>query len=205
MARSIDYFFICLSPWAYLGHQEFHDLAMRHGVAINYRPVVLGEVWKASGSVPLAQRSHTRQQYRNIELQRVRDMRKLPLNLQPKFFPADGSLADRAAAALIEMGTNPSGFALRAHRGVWAEDQNIADRDTVAGWLSAEGHDADAVLTAAAGDAVTARLSENAAAAIAAGLIGVPGYVLDGEPFWGQDRLDHLEHALASGRAPFRP
>ncbi|MEO3998064.1 2-hydroxychromene-2-carboxylate isomerase [Mesorhizobium sp. CAU 1732] len=204
MAKVIDYYFICSSPFAYLGHPAFHDLAAKHGAEIRYKPIAIFGVWEKSGSVPLGQRTPVRQRYRRIELQRIADIRGLPLNLEPKFFPVDSSLADRCAAVLVEQGKDPSGYLWHAHQGVWTNEENIADADQLAIWLTAEGHDAQAVLAAAQESQAAAIIAKNTQEATEVDAIGAPVYVLNGEPFWGQDRLDYLDHALSTGRAPFR-
>ncbi|MBX3530672.1 MAG: 2-hydroxychromene-2-carboxylate isomerase [Rhizobiaceae bacterium] len=205
MGASIDYYFISASPFAYLGHQAFHSIAARRGTTIRYRPMKMLEVWEVSGSVPVAQRSPTRQRYRAIELQRLAEFRDLRLNLSPKHVPVDPTLADRTVIALVEAGADPAGFLWQVHQGVWALDHDIADRKTLATYLSEEGHDAEAALTFAESPAAAAIHDANTKDAIAADVIGAPAYVLNGEPFWGQDRLDHLDYALASARPPFRP
>lgn len=201
---SIDYFFICSSPFAYLGHNALHELAARHGADIRYRPIDIMGVWKESGSVPLGQRSPVRRRYRRIELQRIADIRGLPINLEPKHFPVDSSAADRMVATLAARGIDPSGFLWRVHNGVWVNEEDIADPATLAGYLAAEGHDGEALLAEAESGTAGQAVAENTAAAVAVDAIGAPVYVLDGEPFWGQDRLDYLDHALATKRAPFR-
>lgn len=205
MSVSIDYYFTCSSPFAYLGHRAFHALALKRDVAINYRPVRLAGVWEKSGSVPPAQRTPVRQRYRRIELQRIADIRILPININPRFSPVDSGLADRCVAVLVSQSDDPSGFLWRAHRGVWENEENIADAEQLAVYLNAESHDAKAILAAARSDEATDIIAQNTQAAIEADAIGAPVYVLNGEPFWGQDRLDYLAHALETGRAPFRP
>lgn len=201
---AIDYYFICSSPFAYLGHKAFHELAARHGGEIRYKPINIGGVWEKSGSVPLGQRTPLRQRYRRIELQRIADMRGLPLELEPKFFPVDPGLADRCVIALVGQGADPAGFIWRVHQGVWAKGENIADPQQLAAYLAPEGHDAEAVLKAADEPNAAETLARNTSEASDADAVGAPVYVLHGEPFWGQDRLDHLAHALETGRAPFR-
>lgn len=201
---AIDYYFICSSPFAYLGHKAFHELAARHGAEIRYKPISIGGVWEKSGSVPLGQRTPLRQRYRRIELQRIADMRGLPLELEPKFFPVDPGLADRCVIALVGQGADPAGFMWRAHQGVWAKGENIADPEQLTAYLAAEAHDADAVLKAAGEPEAAETLARNTSEAGDADAVGAPVYVLNGEPFWGQDRLEYLAHALETGRAPFR-
>ena len=110
---AIDYYFISSSPFAYLGHKAFHELAAKHGAEIRYKPINIGGVWEKSGSVPLGQRTPLRQRYRRIELQRIADMRGLPLELEPKFFPVDPGLADRCVIALVGRRADPAGPPIR--------------------------------------------------------------------------------------------
>ncbi|HEX2135940.1 MAG TPA: DsbA family protein, partial [Microvirga sp.] len=84
MPRPIDYYFSLVSPWAYIGHAPFMDIARRHGLAINYKPVSLGRVFTETGGLPLPQRHPVRQRYRLVELQRWRDRRRLSFNIHPK-------------------------------------------------------------------------------------------------------------------------
>lgn len=200
----IDYYFICSSPFAYLGHKAFHELADGHGAEIRYKPIDIAGVWENSGSVPLGQRTPLRRRYRRIELQRIAEMRGLPLDLEPKFFPVDPGLADRCVIALVGQGADPAGFIRRAHEGVWARGENIADAAQLAAYLAAEGHGAEAVLKAAAEPGTAEILARNTSEARDADAVGAPVYVLNGEPFWGQDRLDYLARALETGRAPFK-
>lgn len=202
---AIDYFFTLSSPFAYLGHRAFIDLAAAHGTEVRYRPVALPRVFEHTGGVPLPQRPKARQDYRFVELRRWRDKRGVPLNLRPRHFPTNPTLADRAAIALSEAGGDPAGYMEAVFRALWAEERDIADRAVLAELLGAAGHDAAAVLEAAESDGIAAIHKANTDAAIAGCVIGSPTYVLDGEPFWGQDRIDLLAEALTSGRAPHRP
>lgn len=201
--RSIDYFFTLTSAYVYLGHEAFLDMARRHGATINFRPVRLAAVWARSGAVPHGQRPEPRQRYRLLELQRWREARGKPLNLWPAHFPVDPSLADRTAAALVLDGHDPAAFMGRVGRAVWAEEKNIADPDTLRAILRESGEDADSALARAESTEASSAIAANTAAAIAADVVGVPGYVLDGEAFWGQDRIDLLDRAMASGRPAF--
>ncbi|MCB1381576.1 MAG: 2-hydroxychromene-2-carboxylate isomerase [Notoacmeibacter sp.] len=203
MARQIDYFFTCVSPFSYFGHRALHDVARKHGAHINYRPVRLGDVFASSGAVPLAQRTPARQRYRLIELQRIAGMRGLPINLKPAFFPADPSLADATVVALVLGGKDPFSYIESLYRVVWVDDCDVADEAVVASRLTACGFDASAVLAGARTTAVADAITRNSQDAVAAGAMGSPTYVLDGEPFWGQDRIGYLDHALTTGRPAF--
>ena len=200
---TIDYFFTLVSPFAYLGHRALLDVAREHGAEVRFRPVALMGVWEHSGAVPLPQRPQSRQDYRLIELQRWRERRGVPLNLHPEHFPTNPTLADRSVIALVEAGADPADYAGAVMRACWAEDKDVAEADVLADLLEHAGHDASAILAAAQSDAVAAIHKANTEAAVALGVVGSPGYVLNGEAFWGQDRIELLADALASSRAPY--
>lgn len=199
----IDYYYTSISPFAYLGHRAVEAVARKHGCAVAYKPFDLATVWKVSGAVPLAQRTPVRQRYRTVELQRWAAFRDLPLNLQPAHFPADPRLADQAVIALLDARHDPSDFMFRIFQGVWVHDENISDPAVIARCLAECGFDGDRTVTAAQGDAVIAHRLRNSEEAIAVDAIGAPTYVLNGEPFWGQDRIELLDAALESERKAF--
>jgi 2-hydroxychromene-2-carboxylate isomerase len=205
MPRSIDYFFTLASPWAYLGHAAFMAVAERHGLRVVCRPMPVRAVFDETGGLPLPKRHPSRQRYRLVELQRWRERRGLPLVLQPKHVPLDAALVDRFVIALVAAGHDPDAFLRRAGRAIWAQERDLADRAVIAELAVAEGLPAEALLTAAEGEASAGRYETNRDEAIAAGVFGAPSYLLDGEVFWGQDRIELLDQALASGRAAYLP
>jgi len=205
MSRTIDYLFTLMSPWAYLGFDRFHAIAKARDATIRYRPVMLLEVFNETGGLPLAKRPPTRQAYRFMELQRWRAARNLPLTLRPKCFPFDAALADRITLALVETGHSPEVYLRAAHRAIWAEERNLADESEIAALLVGAGQDAERVIAVAKSEEIIGQYAGNRGWALEAGVFGAPSYVLDGEIFWGQDRLDLLDHALASGRPAYRP
>lgn len=205
MRRRIDYLFTLMSPWAYLGFDHFHAIAKANNVDIVYRPVMLLEVFNDTGGLPLAKRPPTRQAYRFVELQRWRALRKVPLNLRPSGFPFDPVLADCVTLALVRLGHSPEAYLRAAHRAVWAESRNLSGEEEVAALITAVGHAPAPVIAAARSEDVRAEYAGNREWATSTAIFGAPSYVLDGEIFWGQDRLDLLEQALQSGRPPYRP
>lgn len=200
---AIDYYFSTLSTWAYLGHDAFVAMARRRGVAVAFKPMALSTVFPETGGLPLAKRHPSRQAHRLYEMQRWRDRRGLPLELKPAFHPFDAALADRVAVALAERPEVCAAFCATAMRGVWT-GQNLADEATIRAHVAAAGADVEATLAAARSQAIGARYAANALEAMAAGVFGSPSYVRDGEVFWGQDRLDFLEEAIASCRPGYR-
>lgn len=202
----IVYYFTLISPWAYLGHGLLLEMAARHGAELDYRPIGLGQIFSHTGGLPLAQRAPARQAYRMLELQRWREKRGVPLNLKPKFFPFDVSLADRAMTVLLTAGDAAAeAFAQATFAAVWAQDRNMADAAEIAAVLVASGAPAEAVLAQAASPETKARYQLNIDEALASGVFGSPCYLLNGELFFGQDRLELLGEALASGREAYLP
>lgn len=204
MSRRIDYYFSMISPWAYVGHALFLDMARRHEVAIAYKPVALGNVFAETGGLPLGKRHPARQRYRIFELQRWREKRGLRFHLHPKFWPFDVALADRLVIAAVAAGRDPDGFVRRGFAAVWEDERDLADEGTLLALADAAGLPGADLLAAAKGDATRVIYEQNVHDAVAVDAFGSPCYVLDGEVFWGQDRLELLDDALGSGRKPYR-
>jgi 2-hydroxychromene-2-carboxylate isomerase len=180
------------------------EIARRHGCVVNYKPVALGTVFAQTGGLPLAQRHPARQRYRLLELQRWREKRGVSFQLHPRHWPFDAKLADRVVIALVAAGADPDPFMRRVFDGVWRQERDLGDAQVLSELAAVDGHDAAALLKAARGDMTEAVYAINLENAIGADVFGSPAYVLDGEAFWGQDRLDLLDDALQSGRAPYR-
>lgn len=204
MTRHVDVYLSVISPWAYLGHAPFLRVAETHGVTIGWKPVPLSALFSETGGLPLAKRAIQRRHYRNLELQRWAEKRGRPVKLQPAHWPFDPRLVDGAVLALIAGDQDPAAFLQAAMRGVWEEERDLASAETIAALLTEAGFDAEAVLAAAETPGTGETYEANRVAAQETGVFGAPSYVLDGEVFWGQDRIDMLDEALASGRAPYR-
>lgn len=200
MALVVDYHFVPQSPWTYLGHDRFDAIARAAGAQIRPLPMDLGKVFPVSGGLPLGKRAPQRQAYRLVELKRFADHLGLPLNLHPKFFPV---AADDAARLVIAVDLNEGASAAMALTGallraVWAEERNIAEAAELASMLAACGLPAER-LQQVHDAAVQTRYESNTQLAIDVGVFGAPSYVVNGEVFWGQDRLDFLQRRLAQG------
>lgn len=200
MRKTVDYYFSPISPWTYLGHARFADMAKRHGAVVNVKPVDFGKVFPVSGGLPLAKRAPQRQAYRLVELKRFRDHLKLPLNLQPRFFPAPADLAAQYIVAAGRAGGSEAALRLSGAllRACWAEERDIADPATLDAVCKEQGLDAAQLAAAAPSAAVRAEYESNTQEAIARNVFGAPSYVIDGEIFWGQDRLEFVGRALAA-------
>lgn len=204
MSLVIDYYFTSISPFSWFGVKQLVEIAKKHNKTINFKPVVLGELWAISGGVPPVQRPEVRQRLRLVDLQRTAHMRGVNLNLKPAHFPTDPTLADNCVWAIQDKGGNPTDFAFGLGEAVWSSELNIADEGVLAELIRKAGFDAETILSHAKSDVAAAARAQNSQDAIAADVVGAPAYVYKGEAFWGQDRLDHLDHMLTTGRAAFK-
>ena len=198
MSHTIDYYFPPQSPWAYLVHARFVALARASGATVRVLPADFGQVFAASGGLPLGQRAPQRQAYRLVELRRFADHLRMPIHVQPRFFPVQGDDAARLIIAVDEAdGADAAlGLAGAVLTAVWAEQRDIADPAVLAQLLAEQGLDA-ARLEQSREPATARRYEANTRAAIDAGVFGGPSYCVNGEIFWGQDRLDFLQRRLA--------
>lgn len=197
MRHSVDYYLAPQSPWTYLGHERFVATTRASGALVRVLPMDLGQVFPVSGGLPLGQRAPQRQAYRLLELRRFSEALGIPLNPEPRYFPVSGHDAARLIIAVdqadgTEAALRLAGAVLKA---VWAQERNIADAQTLAALLSEHGLPTSR-LDDAAQDAVQQKYADCTRQAIDAGVFGAPSYVVQGEIFWGQDRLDLLERRL---------
>jgi 2-hydroxychromene-2-carboxylate isomerase len=197
--KTIAYYFTHSSPWSFLGHARFLRIAAAHGVTVLPRPVDFGKIFPASGGLPLKQRPIQRQHYRLAELKRWRTHLNVPINLEPRFFPVDAKPADKLAVAAQAQGIERS-FALSEAlmRACWIEERNIADPATLAEIASACGYDGAALVALSQSDEAEKKYQTFNEEALSIEVFGAPTYALEGELFWGQDRLDFLERALSA-------
>ncbi|HEY5799741.1 MAG TPA: 2-hydroxychromene-2-carboxylate isomerase [Burkholderiaceae bacterium] len=201
--KSVQYYFAPQSPFAYLGHARFVELCRARHAKIDPRPFDLGRVFSQSGGLPLAKRAPQRQAYRLLELERWSKQLNVPLNLQPKFFPVSGDAAAKLViAARMALGADPAvALAGAIMRALWAEDRNIADADTllaIALECELEGRQ---LLKSSETPTVEAEYQRYTDDALAGNVFGSPWYIVDGEGFWGQDRLDFVDRALGAPAA----
>jgi 2-hydroxychromene-2-carboxylate isomerase len=204
MSRQVDYYFSLPSPWAYIGHKPFLEVATTHGLKISYKPVVLVDLFSETGGLPLIKRHPVRQRYRMVELQRWRDKRGLNFHLQPSNWPFNARLADGVVIAALEAGHDPDSFMRRAFAAIWEDQLDLADAATLVKIADQSGLPGAQLVERSGSEAISAGYEQNRQDALAADVFGSPVYVLDGEVFWGQDRIELLADALKSGRAPYR-
>jgi 2-hydroxychromene-2-carboxylate isomerase len=197
VTKTIDYYFTPQSPWTYFGHGRFTAIAQEARATVRVLPVDFGKIFPASGGLPLGKRAPQRQAYRLLELARFRDFLKVPMHIQPKFFPVAGDDASRLIIAVDALDGAPAAMTLSGaiFAAVWEQELDIASAGTLAVLLAQCGLNA-ARLEQSRGPQVQEKYDANTQAALEANVFGAPSYVVDGEIFWGQDRLDFLQRRL---------
>jgi 2-hydroxychromene-2-carboxylate isomerase len=200
LARTVDYYFTVISPFSYLGHQRFAQIVAQRGAAVNVKPVDLGKIFPASGGIPLKQRAPQRQAYRLVELARWRDVLGVPITLEPRFFPTPPE-----ASALLIIATDVAhgtaaamDMALALYRACWVEEKNVADAETLRAIARALSRDPDRLMSADMSATAKTKYEAYSQEAIDRGVFGAPAYMIDGQIFWGQDRLEFVDRALAA-------
>jgi 2-hydroxychromene-2-carboxylate isomerase len=201
--KTIDYYLAPQSPWTYLGHARLAAIAHKHGAHIRVLPMDLGKIFPISGGLPLPKRAPQRQAYRLVDLARHRDFLKMPLHVQPEFFPVAGDPAARVIVAVREKDGQDAAmqFAGKVLAGVWADQRNIADADTLKLMLVECGlptarYDESLV------ESIQTLYDADTQSAMDAQVYGSPSYVVknsagESEVFWGQDRLELLDWRLS--------
>jgi 2-hydroxychromene-2-carboxylate isomerase len=200
MSKLVDYYFSPISPWTYLGHPRLAAMLKKYGGQVNVKPVDLGgKIFPISGGLPLPQRAPQRQAYRLVELARWCDFLQVPLTIKPKFFPAPGDLS---ACLIIAAKAHGEDAAMNVAWGLlkacWVEERNTGDAETLKAIATEQGLNGADLLAQAQSDVVKAKYAAFTQEAIDRQVFGAPSYVIDGEIFWGQDRLDFVDRKLAS-------
>ena len=198
MSITITYYLSLNSPWTYMGSGPFAEIARRYGATIDVKPAKFGPIFEQTGGLPLPKRSPQRQAYRLMELKRWREVRGIPLTVEPKFFPSDDLAAVRLVIAAKLQGRDAHRLSLEFGRAIWEREESLADAAVMSAAAQRAGLDAAALRANAPSDAELDALYEQYTQdALKAGVFGAPSYVLpSGEIFWGQDRLELLDRAL---------
>lgn len=199
MSAVCEYYLSLSSPWAYLGHDRFVALTQKYKAQVLLKPCDLSKVFAVSGGLPLAKRPPQRQAYRLQELSRWSAFLDIPLNVQPTYFPVQTDAAAKLVIATqLAHGTaaalTVTGALLKA---LWAEEKNIADPATLIGIASELDYDGATLLKSSDTASIQAEFGRFTDEAISHNVFGSPWYIVNGESFWGQDRLDFVERALA--------
>ena len=195
---TIDYYISLNSPWTYLGAARFRELARNAGATVRTKPAKFGDVFAATGGLPLPKRAPARQAYRMMELKRWRDELGVPILIEPENFPSDETSGARLVIAAERAGLDGLSISLEIGRELWERDHNIAEEAALKTAVTRAGVDYEALTAHMDDDAeLDDAWARNTAEAIEQGVFGAPSYVFDdGEILWGQDRLQFVAKRL---------
>ena len=198
MPNPLEFYFDFSSPYGYFASTRIDDIAARHGREVAWRPFLIGVAFKATGQAPLVQQP-MRGPYHSHDFPRTARRLKVPFRM-PESFPFLSLAAARAFYWLSD--SDPArarALAKAVYHAAFGEGRNVTAAETVAEIAAALGIDKAALLAAVNDPAIKERLKTETDAALARGVFGSPFVFVDGEPFWGSDRLDQVEEWLATG------
>ena len=200
----IEYVYSAHSAFAYLGSKELGAICAEHQVTLIHKPILLSPVVEAQGGQPFGARTQAHVDYFfGREIERWAEYRNVPvINFRPTYHDADYSLASGMIIALGETGARTDRMADRLLEAHWRDDADLSCRRTLAAIATDLGHDAEDLLKCAASGAVQDRLQANSLWARNRSIFGSPTYIVDGDPFYGQDHLDLVKRALSRPFAP---
>ncbi|HKP67339.1 MAG TPA: 2-hydroxychromene-2-carboxylate isomerase [Casimicrobiaceae bacterium] len=198
MKTPIDFYFDFSSPYGYLAAERIEALAARHQRSVNWRPVLLGAIFKVTGTQPLTF-VPLKGEYTRRDLPRTARFHGIEFRMPSKF-----PIATQAAARLVvwQRGIDAGRSAPLAkalYRAYFLADRDISDADIAADVAAETGIERNAARAAIDDVAIKDALKRDVDGAIAAGVFGSPFVIVDGEPFWGLDRFEQIERWLASG------
>ena len=193
MTKTVEFFFDVGSPASYLAWTQLDAIAKRHDAQIIWRPMLLGAVFQAVGNTSPAS-VPAKGTYMLQDLKRFAKMYDVPFRFNP-FFPLNTMQLMRGVTAYLEQ-PEFQAYLTAVFNGIWAEKLNMESPEVVADVLSKAGIDATDFMNRIGQPEVKARLKAITEEAVARGVFGAPSFFVNGEMFFGQDRLDFVDAAL---------
>lgn len=199
MSQPIDFYFDFSSPYGYFAAAKIDAIAAKYSRTTTWRPMLLGAIFKVTGQQPLTT-IPLKGSYSQHDLIRSARWFGVPFKM-PSKFPVSSTAPCRAYYWLYDRDPAAAkALAQALYRAYFAEDRDISNPEVTANVAAKLGHDKDIVTQAINDPAVKERLKTEVDAAIERGIFGSPYIIVDGEPFWGSDRLDQIEQWLAKGK-----
>ena len=195
---TVECYYTLSSPWAYFAGPRLQDIAQRHRIRVVMKPYDFQAVAPKTGGIPILTRPMPRRDYHATELARWSRYLGMPLNLKPRFYPpVDNKTPGHTVIAAQQVGYDYMRLSHAILRAIWAEERNVALPQTRCELANENGMDGDTLMALETSESVVAEYQRNTDEVEQLGVFGAPTYVLDGELFWGQDRLEFLDRALA--------
>ena len=208
MRIQLDCYYSLSSPWMYFAGPQVQDVVRRHRVQLVLKPYDFQAVVPVTGGIPLKTRPEPRRSYHALELARWRDHLQMPLNLEPRHYPK-GAPGDPnwnkyggwMVIAAQQQGLDAFVLSHALLRALWVEERDTSQADVRIAVANENGYDGAALQKLEQSDAVLADYALYTQEAVERGIFGAPIFVLNGERFWGQDRLAFVDRALDKLRA----
>jgi 2-hydroxychromene-2-carboxylate isomerase len=199
VSSAIDFYFDFSSPYAYIASEEIEALAERHGAELRWRPLLLGAVFKASGGMPLTETYAAKARYSLRDFARSAAFVGVPYR-QPSVFPIGAVAATRAVLWLQrERPDQAAPFIHAVYRAYFVADRHVGEPAVVMDIARALGIDTEQLAAGVQDEAIKTALRAQVDEAIARGVFGAPTLFVDGEMFWGNDRLAQVERWITTG------
>jgi 2-hydroxychromene-2-carboxylate isomerase len=199
MSAAIDFYFDFSSPYGYLASEKIEALAAGHGRSVNWKPVLLGVIFKQTGAAPLTQ-VPLKGDYSRRDMERSAKFHGIERFRVPSRFPIPSQAPARIVLWAQQRDAAFGACIVHAlYRAYFADDRDISDPDTAATVAATCGADATAARAAVDDPQLKDALKRANDEAVARGVFGSPFVAIDGEPFWGLDRLDQVERWLSTG------
>ena len=195
---AIDFYFDFSSPYGYLASAKIEEIAARHGRTVNWRPILLGAVFKTTNQQPLTT-IPVKGDYAKRDFERSARLAGVPFR-QPGKFPIASTAPSRAFYAVSDR--DPAlakRLAAALYEAYFTQDRDISSPEVTLDVAAKLGIDREELGRTLNGNEIKERLRQEVDAAVARGVFGSPYIVVDGEPFWGADRLDQVERWLKTG------
>jgi 2-hydroxychromene-2-carboxylate isomerase len=195
----IDFFFDFSSPYGYFASCRIDEIGKRHGREVTWRPYLMGAAMKLTGSKPLVEREMIGE-YSRRDIPRTARRFGIAYNPPPPPFPLASIAPCRVYYWLYDQDpASAKEFARRIYAALFVDGRNISEAEVVIDVASGAGASASETRAALADQSVKDRLRGETDAAIERGVFGSPFFLVDGEPFWGNDRIDELDRWLQTG------
>ena len=196
MSKEVDYYVSLASPYTYMGGRRLPEIIESTGAAFRIKPVIGSQLLAATGGLPVPKRHPARLAYRLVELERWKRHWSIPMNIEPKFFPVDDGKAAHMVIAAQQLGQDAITLSNAFLACVWEAEQDISDLSVLITAADQAGFDGQTLAERIDADDVTATLQSNTDEAIEHEVFGMPWFIHDGVPYWGQDRIRFLTSAL---------
>ncbi|MBM3597529.1 MAG: 2-hydroxychromene-2-carboxylate isomerase [Alphaproteobacteria bacterium] len=196
-APVIDYFYSTRSAFAYLGAARFTALARRFGRRIVHKPVNLAAVLAGTGGQQFGDRPQARRDYFfGREIERWGEFLDIPVRVEPKHHFGDRAAPSGYVIAAQRLGADVDALSQAILAALWRDDRDIGNLDELDRVAAEAGIDPQPIRSIALSAEIQAEFAANDAEAIRLNVFGSPTYIVDGDPFYGQDRLALVERAL---------